>query len=183
MAAPPASYVARFEDFVVDLRTGELFRNGKKIRLQVQPFQVLALVVQRPGELVSRDELRDKLWPDNTFVDFDDGLNTAIRKLRQVLRDSPDDPRYIETLPRRGYRFVAPVTTAWPPQAEPAPSVAERVIEDPDAAGREERVAEVPAVSRAHTGWMLGAIAVLIGLGVFLVAGNLRDRLLPRVTP
>src|SRR6516165_12350972 len=125
MAAPPASYPARFEDFVVDLRTGELFKNGKKIRLQAQPFQVLALLLQRPGEMVSRDELRDKLWPDNTFVDFDDGLNTAVRKLRQVLGDSPEHPQYIETLPRRGYRFIAPVRTSSPPQAEPAPSVAE----------------------------------------------------------
>src|SRR6516225_4044540 len=140
MAAPSASLLACFGDFVVDLRTGELFKNGKKIRLQIQPFQVLALLVQRPGELVSRDELRDKLWPDNTFVDFDDGLNTAVRKLRHVLRDSAEHPKYIETLPRRGYRFVAPLTTALPPQAEPAPSVAERVSGDPDAAGREERV-------------------------------------------
>jgi TolB-like protein/DNA-binding winged helix-turn-helix (wHTH) protein/tetratricopeptide (TPR) repeat protein len=183
MAAPPASHVARFEEFVVDLRTGELFKNGKKIRLQVQPFQVLALLVRRPGELVSRDELRDKLWPDNTFVDFDDGLNTAVRKLRQVLRDSADHPQYIETLPRRGYRFVAPVTTASPPQAEPAVSVSERVIEDPDAAGRDARVTEGPAVSRAHGGWMLGATAVLVGLGVWLGAGSLRERLLPRGTP
>src|SRR6516162_7749769 len=154
MVAPAASHVARFEDFVADLRTGELFKNGKKIRLQVQPFQVLALVVQRPGELVSRDELRDKLWPDNTFVDFDDGLNTAVRKLRQVLHDSPDHPQYIETLPRRGYRFIAPVTTASPspPHDEPAPDVSERVIK---AAGREERVTEARAVSRTHKGWKL----------------------------
>src|SRR6516165_3894420 len=142
MAAPPASSVARFEDFVADLRTGELFKNGKKVRLQVQPFQVLALLLQRPGELVSRDELRDKLWPGNTFVDFDDGLNTAVRKLRQVLRDSPEHPQYIETLPRRGYRFVAPVTTASPPQAEPA--LSERVTEDATAAGRKGGVTEGP---------------------------------------
>ena len=107
MSVPLADQV-RFGDFRVDLRTGELFKNGKKVRLQIQPFQVLALLVQRPGELVSRDELRDKLWPDNTFVDFDDGLNTAVRKLRQVLCDSPELPQYIETLPRRGYGFIAP---------------------------------------------------------------------------
>ena len=109
MPASPTPHMACFGDFAVDLRTGEIFKHGKKIRLQVQPFQVLALLLDRPGELVSRDELRDTLWPDSTFVDVDDGLNTAIRKLREVLRDSPEHPRFIETLPRRGYRFIAPV--------------------------------------------------------------------------
>jgi DNA-binding winged helix-turn-helix (wHTH) protein/predicted ATPase len=109
MSTPPVPHAACFGDFAVDLRTGELFENQKKIKLQVQPFRVLALLLERHGELVSREELRNKLWPDDTFVDFDDGLNTAIRKLRQVLCDSREHPRYIETLPRRGYRFVSPV--------------------------------------------------------------------------
>jgi TolB-like protein/DNA-binding winged helix-turn-helix (wHTH) protein len=109
MSAPPAANTARFGDFVVDLRSGELRKNGIKIRVQVQPFQVLALLLQRPGEMVTREELRENLWPENTFVDFDDGLNTAVRKLRQLLRDSPEHPKYIETLPRRGYRLICPV--------------------------------------------------------------------------
>jgi len=109
MFSTPVPHVACFGRFAVDLRTGELFKNGRKLRLQDQPFQVLALLLERPGELVSREDLRDKLWPGNTFVDFDDGLNTVIRKVRQVLCDSPEHPRYIETLPRRGYRFIAPV--------------------------------------------------------------------------
>ncbi len=81
-----------------------------KIKLQEQPFQILVLLLEQRGEVVTRDELRQKLWTADTFVDFDNGLNIAINKLRTALGDDPDAPRYIETLPRRGYRFVAPVT-------------------------------------------------------------------------
>ena len=100
----------RFADFEVSLRSGELRRNGTKIKLQEQPFQILVLLLEQRGEVVTRDELRQKLWTADTFVDFDNGLNIAIKKLRTALSDDADDPRYIETLPRRGYRFIAPVT-------------------------------------------------------------------------
>ncbi len=100
----------RFADFEVSLRSGELRRNGVKIKLQEQPFQILVLLLEQRGEVVTRDELRQKLWTADTFVDFDNGLNIAVKKLRDALGDDPDAPRYIETLPRRGYRFVAPVT-------------------------------------------------------------------------
>jgi TolB-like protein/DNA-binding winged helix-turn-helix (wHTH) protein len=99
----------RFGQFELDLRTGEIYKDGKRIKLQEQPCQVLALLIERPGELVSREELRKKLWPNDTFVDFDHGVNIAINKLRDALGDSPEKPRFIETLPRRGYRFIAPV--------------------------------------------------------------------------
>ncbi len=99
----------RFGDFEADLKTGELWRNGDRLRVQEQPFQVLAMLLARPGELVTRDELRQRLWPADTFVDFDHSLNTAINKLREALGDSASDPKYIETLARRGYRFVAEV--------------------------------------------------------------------------
>ncbi len=99
----------RFGGCWVDLRAGELRKNGQKIRLPEQPFQILALLLERPGEVVTRDELRQKLWPADTFVDFDHGLNNAINRLREVLNDSAENPRYIETLPRRGYRFIHPV--------------------------------------------------------------------------
>jgi DNA-binding winged helix-turn-helix (wHTH) protein len=102
----------RFGPFEADLRTAELWKNGTRLRLQEQPFQVLAMLLERPGELVTRDDLRQRLWPADTFVDFDHSLNTAINKLRDVLGDSAADPRYIETLARRGYRFVAVVTAA-----------------------------------------------------------------------
>jgi TolB-like protein/Tfp pilus assembly protein PilF len=100
----------RFGPFDVDLRTGELRKKGFKIRLQDKPFQILAALLEHPGELVTRDELHRRLWPGDTFVDFDNGLNTALTKLRESLGDSSDDPRYIQTFPRRGYRFMAPVT-------------------------------------------------------------------------
>ena len=99
----------RFGQFELDLRTAELYKEGKRIKLQEQPCQVLALLIERPGELVSREELRKTLWPSDTLVDFDHGVNIAINKLRDALGDSPEKPRFIETLPRRGYRFIAPV--------------------------------------------------------------------------
>jgi Tol biopolymer transport system component/DNA-binding winged helix-turn-helix (wHTH) protein len=104
-----ANGVIRFGIFEADLRAGELRRNGSRIRLQDQPFQVLALLLARPGELVTREELRDKLWPADTFVDFDHGLNAAVKRLRDALGDSAENPRFIETLARRGYRFLLPV--------------------------------------------------------------------------
>ena len=99
----------RFGTFEVDLRAGELRRNGSKIKLQEQPFQVLIMLLKRPGELVTREELQRNLWPADTFVDFDHSLNAAIRRLRDALGDSAENPRFVETVARRGYRFVAPV--------------------------------------------------------------------------
>jgi len=104
-----SSKIERFGVFELDLATGELRKNGAKLRLQEQPFQVLALLLERAGDVVTREELRQKLWPADTFVDFDHSLNTAVNKLREVLGDSASSPRYIETLARRGYRFIAPV--------------------------------------------------------------------------
>jgi DNA-binding winged helix-turn-helix (wHTH) protein len=104
--------ILRFGVFEVDLRSGELRKQGVRIKLQDQPFQVLRLLLQRSGELVTRDELRSQIWPADTFVDFDNSLNAAINKLREALGDSADSPRFIETLPRRGYRFIAPVSRA-----------------------------------------------------------------------
>jgi TolB-like protein/DNA-binding winged helix-turn-helix (wHTH) protein/Tfp pilus assembly protein PilF len=109
MPVPAQTRRVRFGAFEVDLRTCELRKHGLKIKLQDQPFQVLALLLQRPGEMVSREELREKLWPADTFVDFDVGLNNAIKRLRDAVGDSAEAPRYVETLPRRGYRFIAPV--------------------------------------------------------------------------
>jgi cholera toxin transcriptional activator len=99
----------RFGAFALDLVAGELRKSGMRLRLQGQPFQVLVLLLERAGEVVTREELRQSLWPSDTFVDFDHSLNTAINKLRDTLGDSASSPRYIETLSRRGYRFIAPV--------------------------------------------------------------------------
>jgi DNA-binding winged helix-turn-helix (wHTH) protein len=109
MDAAPEKRFAKFGPYQADLRTGELRKHGIRLRLQEQPFQVLAMLLASPGDLVTREQLQNRLWAGDTFVDFDHGLNTAINKLREVLSDSSASPKYIETLPRRGYRFVANV--------------------------------------------------------------------------
>src|SRR5262252_7593029 len=103
------SQVLRFADFRVDLHEGELHRNGSRVRLQDQPFQVLALLTQRAGDVVTREDLRQHLWPADTFVDFDNSLNAAVAKIREALADSSENPKFIETVPRRGYRFIVRV--------------------------------------------------------------------------
>src|SRR6266513_2269859 len=105
----PATRVLRFDTFELDLRAGELRKRGVKLRLQGQPLQLLAILLQGAGNLVTREELRSQLWPADTFVDFDHSLHNAIGRIRETLGDSAETPRYIETLPRRGYRFIAPV--------------------------------------------------------------------------
>jgi len=100
---------AKFGLYEANFASGELRKNGSKLKLQEQPFQVLALLLDRAGQVVSREEIQQKLWPSDTFVDFDHSLNTAINKLRDVLGDTASNPRFIETLQRRGYRFIAPV--------------------------------------------------------------------------
>jgi DNA-binding winged helix-turn-helix (wHTH) protein len=110
MAQPIRSAnVVRFEGFEVDLRAQELYKAGRKIKLQVQPFQILAMLLEQPGEIVTRDEMQKRLWPADTFVDFDHSVNTAIKKLRQALGDDKNKPRFVETLPKRGYRFLGNV--------------------------------------------------------------------------
>ena len=113
-----ASAVVRFDTFEVDLRAGELRKQGRRLKLQEQPFRVLSLLLERAGEIVAREELREKLWPADTFVDFDHGLNSAVARLREALRDSAERPRFIETIAKRGYRFIAPLQTDTPDVAE-----------------------------------------------------------------
>ena len=114
MASNVRAHSTRFGAFEVDMRAGEVYKHGIRLKLQDQPFQILAVLLERPGEVVTREELCQKLWPTDTFVDFDTGLNSAIKKLRDVLADSAEEPRYIETLPRRGYRFIAKVENKVP---------------------------------------------------------------------
>jgi DNA-binding winged helix-turn-helix (wHTH) protein len=104
----PAATILRFGVFEADVQTGELTKHGKRIRLQEQPFQLLVMLLEKPGEVVTREELRGRLWP-RTIVDFDHGLNKAISKIREVLGDSSEHPRFVETVARRGYRFLADV--------------------------------------------------------------------------
>src|SRR4029077_17507029 len=99
----------RFGPFEADLETHELWKNGVKLKLGGQPFEILALLLNRPGHLLSREELQKEIWAADTFVDFNHGLNAAVNKLRETLSDSAEEPKYIETLPRRGYRFIAAI--------------------------------------------------------------------------
>ena len=119
-----SSGVVRFDVFEVDLRAGEVYKAGRKIKLQVLPFQALAMLMERPGEVVTRKEFEKRLWPDDTFVDFDHSLNTAVKKLRLALGDDKKKPRFVETLPKRGYRFIGKLVHAVPPSpaTPPAPS-------------------------------------------------------------
>src|SRR5712672_3088082 len=116
----------RFGIFEVDVVSGELRKQGVRIKLQEQPFQALVALLERPRHVVTREELQKRLWPSDTFVDFDRGLNKAINRLREVLGDDADDPRFIETLPQRGYRFIADIegapATELPSAAPPAAS-------------------------------------------------------------
>jgi DNA-binding winged helix-turn-helix (wHTH) protein len=110
----PVAKVFRFGTFEASADSEELRRAGARVRIQPQPFAVLLMLLERSGEVVTREELRQGLWPDATHGDFDQGLNIAVKKLRETLRDSAEAPRFIETLPRRGYRFLAPVTDVLP---------------------------------------------------------------------
>jgi len=125
----PMAESLAFGCFEVNLATGEVFRNGRRLRLSGQPSQVLLILVLRAGQLVTREELRLQLWPDETFVDFDHGLNNCINRIRDALGDSAASPRFIETLPKQGYRFIAPVEVMQ--EAEPAPSPAPSPPEEP----------------------------------------------------
>jgi DNA-binding winged helix-turn-helix (wHTH) protein/WD40 repeat protein len=141
--------VIRFGTFEVDLRAGEVRKGGLKLKLSGQPFQVLAILLERPGDVFTRDELQKRLWPD-TFVDVDHNLNTAINKIREALGDSAENPRFVETLSRRGYRFVAPVNSG---VASSNPLVAEVLVDKPKARGR--RTYYVPVI--------LGTVVVIVG--------------------
>src|ERR1700730_5534449 len=119
-ANQPAVTLLRFGAFEADVQTGELRKQGKRVRLQDQPFQLLVMLLEAPGQVVTRDELRSKLWPQTT-VDFDHGLNKAISKIREALGDSPEHPRFVETVARRGYRFLADVAVVGGRRAKPLP--------------------------------------------------------------
>ena len=155
MAVPSSARpLVRFGTFEVDLSGGELRQKGIKIKLQEQPFRILAALLEQPGALVTREQLRERLWPSDTFVDFEHSLNAAVKKLRQALRDDAENPRFIETVPKRGYKFIAPIASG----SEPQMRVIELPVEVPSTA---------PEIRRTKT-MALAAAAVL---GVVLLAG------------
>ena len=155
--------LVRFGAFEADVRTGELRKDGVKLKFSGQPFQVLAILLERPGEVVTREELQKRLWPD-TFVDVEHNLNTAINKIREVLGDSAESPRFVETLPRRGYRFIAPV--------EGAQSTAEPVGSD-SAASTNRRWSWVRRSS------ILFVVLVLLAAAGFFIYRRLQHLLQP----
>lgn len=140
-----------FGNFEADLDARELRKNGRRLRLQEQPFAVLVTLLERPGEVITREELRQRLWPADTFVDFDHSLNTAVNKLREVLGDSASSPRFIETLARRGYRFVGGVDS----RAE-AP-VGEAAVTQPDASVHDD----LPKAHRGLTRTLFALIQIM----------------------
>jgi DNA-binding winged helix-turn-helix (wHTH) protein len=135
-----------FDAYHVDFRTGELRKHGRKIRLAGRPFQILALLLEQPGELLTRKELQRRLWPADTFVDFEHGVNAAIQTLRRALCDSHKNPRYIETLPRRGYRFIAAVEKIQADAAAQTPSSVGDVRQTAPAEARAEWVGQVATI-------------------------------------
>ena len=157
MESPDRNRKARFGAFEADLRSGELRKHGIRLKLQDQPFHVLELFLEHPGDVVTREELRQKLWPGDTFVDFDTGLNSAVKKLRDVLGDSTEEPRYIETVPRRGYRFIAAVENG----AGHAPVTVE------------PQVAAVLPSQPPPPLWHKRRVAVAIGVAALLIVGSL----------
>jgi TolB-like protein/DNA-binding winged helix-turn-helix (wHTH) protein len=165
----------RFGLFEADLRSGDLRKQGLPVRLRGRPFDVLCQLLERPGELVTRDELRARLWPADTFVDFDHGLNTSVNRLREALGDSAESPRFVETIPRKGYRFIAPVTDVPAPSGAPEP-----------AAKPEPQPEAAPAVlaasdTRLASGraWAVGALLI----GVLLTASIGFFRRTPPASP
>jgi DNA-binding winged helix-turn-helix (wHTH) protein len=169
----------KFDDFEADLRAAELRRGGHRLKLQLQPFQVLVALLERPKEVVTREELRQRLWPEDTFVDFDHGLNTAMVKLRDVLGDSASNPKFIETIAKRGYRFLgtAEVISDQPPPliSMPAPAItpasqppsAELAVQPANASA--EADSGLPRVSRSSAR-MLFALTQIMYLIFYLSA-------------
>src|SRR5215469_4759306 len=175
MNQPTMAQVVRFGVFDVDLQSHELRNRGIRVKLHEQPFQVLATLLEHPGEVVSREELRRRIWPSDTFVDFDSGLNGAVKRLREALGDSADSPRFVETLPRQGYRFIAPLEEAAPvvgPGVLPKNGAEQAEAALPDKPANEQR-----RVARARflqpRVWGLASLAVA---GLALLLSNLASR-------
>src|SRR5215468_4770362 len=121
-SSSPTSKFVQFGVFELDLQRGELRRNGARVRLQEQPLKVLQLLLENPGQIVNREQLRSRIWPANTYVEFDQGLYSAVARLRDALGDSSEGPRFVETVARRGYRFIAPIHESPRPETTEAPA-------------------------------------------------------------
>ena len=178
MNAPTSSRgLVRFGAYAVDLRSGELHKEGVKLKLQEQPFRLLALLLEHPGEVVTREELRQRLWPEDTFVSFDDGLNTAIKKLRDALGDSAEKPRLIETLPKHGYRFILPVTMMG---TETAREFSTQAADTASPVLPHTLLRSARSWSRSRTVLPLAIGAAALSLVAYLVRPHVRPQATPR---
>ena len=164
--------VFRFEGLEVDLRAGELRKDGETIKLQEQPLRILTMLLERPGETVTREEIQRKLWPTDTFVEFDHSINAAIQRLRQALGDSAENPRCVETMARRGYRFIAPVEIVGTEGG--APAVAPSDGRPPEGTAR-------GAVLLRRVALAAGIIVVTLAVLTILNIAGLRNRVLRAV--
>src|ERR1700690_3632204 len=164
----PHGICYRFGPFELNSAEESLSRNGVRVKVQDLPFRLLVMLLERPGEIVTREEVRQRLWTDNTFVDFDNSLGVAIRKVRDSLDDDADAPRYLETIPRRGYRFVAPVTVVVPESLIPAKPLSETLSTAPVAAVSAPETVSAINAERSRRHWVAAAlILVLVGVAVY----------------
>jgi len=198
MSVPPKSQrQVRFGAFELDLRTAELRTNGHVLTLQGQPFQILILLMERPGELVSREELKNALWASDTFVDFEHNLNKAVNRLREALHDSAEHPKFVETLPRRGYRWIGPVIRNGNGNAPsesrlvaPEADHAWEMLTEPQILTDVELVRPTTSVdaskSRRQKYWKLaipaGGLAVALIAGIFIIYSIIYSRRAPPLT-
>ena len=175
---PSSVRAIRFGVFQVELRSRELWKKGIRIKLQDQPFVILITLLARPGEVVSREDLRRKLWPDDVFIDFDHSLGTAINKLREVLGDSADSPRFVETVPRRGYRFIAPIESVTSSEGSPVAGEGSSPSIQESSAGNlpgpaEHISADHPTKTEAPARWPMAlktsGLALLVLLAIFII--------------
>jgi TolB-like protein/DNA-binding winged helix-turn-helix (wHTH) protein/tetratricopeptide (TPR) repeat protein len=169
------SKIVRFGTFEANLSTRELRKGGVRIKLQGQPFEVLAMLLERPGEVVPREQLRERLWSTDTFVDFDAGVNTSINRLRDALGDSAENPRFVETLPRRGYRFIAPIDAAVPEQIADIPST-----EPPSSAVTKPADSVPRGFCKRHLKALALGLAVIAALIFTVSSTGVRERLMGR---
>ncbi|HZR31673.1 MAG TPA: tetratricopeptide repeat protein [Terriglobales bacterium] len=165
MSTSASSRILRFGPFETEVQAGELRKRGLKVRLQEQPFQILVMLLERPGELVTRQEIHQKLWPADTFVDFDHGLNNAINRLREALGDSAETPRFIETLPKKGYRFIAAVTGDQPPAEAEYPAVEGTPVAKPVTIPD-----NIEEVSKAQPRFLVTTLVCCFALGLAAIA-------------
>jgi eukaryotic-like serine/threonine-protein kinase len=159
-----------FGPYEADLSSGELRKGGSRVKIQDLPLRLLGVLAEKPGRVVTREELQKRLWPEDTFVDFEDGLNTAVKKLREALGDDADKPHYVETIPRHGYRFVAEVK-----QRSSAASAVVSVAEMPSSEAPRKTSAAIQGLRSRWKTWVAGAAAllvILVGLGVWLLYGR-----------